>query len=117
MTVGVFKKILDGFNDTDRIIIDNGEHEANPSNEVIFAYKVRHPDEKEARPVVILQTRDDFDVPNELEAQMKHFSEENWDEADALSELFGYGFTLDDFKYDETRYEWAKRIAEKYGLV
>lgn len=65
--------------------------------------------EKEPRPVVICQTKNDFDVPNELEAQIEHFKEENWDEADALSQLLEYGFTIEDFKYDESRYNWAKK--------
>jgi len=56
-------------------------------------------------------------VPNELEAQIEHFKEENWDEADALSQLLEYGFTIEDFKYDESRYNWAKTVGKEHGLL
>lgn len=117
MTVGHFKKLLDSFNDDDRLIIDNGEYEANPANEIIFAYKLTVSGEEKPRPVIICQTRNDFDVSNELEAQIERFRDENRDEADALTELIEYGFTVDDFKYDRDRYLWAMETAEKHGLI
>lgn len=117
MTVGHMRKLLESFNDTDRLIIDNGEYEANSENEIIFAYKVKVHGEKEPRPVIICQTKNDFDVPNELEAQIERFKSGNWDEADALAELLEYGFTLDDFKYDRDRYDWAKAVGEEHGLL
>lgn len=117
MTVKNLKKLLENFNDNDRVVIDNGEREANPANEIIFAYKVTLAGEDGPRPVIVCQTRDDFDVPEELEAQIARFMEENWSEGDALAELMDYGFTVEDFKYNEDRYLWAKETAEKYGLV
>lgn len=117
MTVRFLKELLKNFNDDDRLIIDNGEYEANSANEIIFAYKISVYGEKEPRPVVICKTKNDFDVPNELEAQMERFEKENWDEADALSELLEYGFVIDDFKYDESRYNWAKTVGEENGLL
>ncbi len=116
MTIGNLKKILDQFDDNDRLIIDNGEYEANPANEIIFAYKVLDSNGK-PKPVVICQTRDDFDVSNELEAQIERFQKENWDETDALMELMEYGFTVEDFRYDQGRYEWATKIAREHGLI
>lgn len=117
MTVRHLKEILKNFNDNDRLVIDNGEYEANSANEVIFAYKIRVADELTYRPIVICQTKNDFDVSCELEAQIERFKEENWDEADALMELLEYGFVLDDFKYDPDRYNWAKMIGEEHGLI
>ena len=51
-----------------------------------------------------------------LEKALETYMEENWDEADALSDLFDKGYVLDDFKYNEERYEWANRVASEHGL-
>ena len=117
MTVAHLKELLKNFDDNDRIIIDNGNYEATPANEIIYMYKILKGNGKETLPVVICQTRADFDVENELEAAFVHFQEENWEEADALDFLFNLGYTLNDMKYDLDRYEWAKRVAEEHGLV
>ena len=110
MTVKMLKEILLKYNDDDRVILDNGHYEADSQNEVLYAIKLQPGNAKEPLPVVVLQTRDDFDVPEELEASLEYFQKENYGEADALSELFEMGYTLDDFKYDKTRHEWAKQI-------
>lgn len=120
MTVGRLKELLQNFNDTDRLVIDNGEYKATSANEIIFAYKIRTLGEPSARPIVIFQTKNDFDVPNELEEQLTHFKEaygEDYSDAENLSELFELGFVLDDFKYDQDRYNWAKKVAEDNGLL
>lgn len=117
MTVGRLKKLLQNFNDTDRLVIDNGERKATSANEIIFAYKIKMGKESTPRPIVIFQTKNDFDVPNEIEAQIEHFKtsyhDENFSDADILAELFELGFVLDDFKYDQNRYNWAKKVAEE----
>lgn len=56
-------------------------------------------------------------VKAELEKSLDKYSKGNWDEADALDDLFAKGYTLDDFHYDSVRYEWAKTIAEEHGLI
>lgn len=66
---------------------------------------------------VRLEPKAQMDVANELEARIDYYAENNWDEADALEDIFDDDYTLDDFKYDEVRYEWAKRIAEEHGLI
>ena len=38
------------------------------------------------------------------------------DEVEAMEYLAGKGIKLSDFSYDETRYEWAKAIAEGHGI-
>jgi len=53
----------------------------------------------------------------ELEAKLKYFAEQDTDECDAMLELLKAGFTLEDFKYNEERYEWAKRVMNDYGLI
>lgn len=111
MTVRILKEILDGFDDDVRVIIDNGHYNADPRNEIILAFKMLNGNS------VVLQTRDDFDVSNELEATLEHYAKEDMDECDAMMELMEMGFTLDDFRYDDNRYEWAKRVANEYGLI
>lgn len=53
----------------------------------------------------------------DLEAKLKRYEEENWDETDAVMDLFEQGYTVDSFRYDPKRYKWAKRIAETHGLI
>ena len=114
MTVKHLKEILDRFDDDDRIIIDNGEYNPNPVNEILLAFKVK------GCKGVVLQTRGDFDVKSELEARLEAVAQNEYyvdNEADFMIDLFEHGFTVEDFSYDPERYEWAKRVAEEYGLI
>lgn len=52
-----------------------------------------------------------------LTKALERYEKGNWDEADALSDLFAKGYALEDFSYDPVRYEWAKNIAEEHGLI
>ena len=52
-----------------------------------------------------------------IEACFTQYEEEEWEESDALSDFLEKGYTLEDLRYDTHRYEWAKRVAEEYGLV
>lgn len=56
-------------------------------------------------------------VKKSLEREIARYEKGNWDEADALGDLFAKGYTLDDFSYDPVRYEWAENIAEEHGLI
>ena len=117
MTIKHFKELLNGFDDNDRIILDLGDNmKATSENEVIYAFKHRKSSESECAPVVVLQTKADFDVAEELEAALKHYEEENYEEEDALSELLEMGYVLEDFKRID-RYDWATRVAEEHGLI
>ncbi len=117
MTIKHLKELLKGFNDDDRIIIDLGDTmHATAENEVLYAFKHRKSSEPEYAPVVVLQTRADIDVSEELSASLNHYEEEGYAEGDALSELLEIGYTLEDFKSIE-RYDWAKRVADECGLV
>lgn len=118
MTVGKFKELLKGFNDNDRIIIDaDNVFAATPKNEVLYAFKHKSSTDEDWAPVVMLQTRNDIDVTEELEAYIQHCIDDNVDEVDALMDLFEIGYTLEDFKYNNDRYEWACRVAEGHGLA
>ena len=64
-----------------------------------------------------LEPKSQMDVANELEERLKFYEADDWDECDALMELFEDGYTLDDFKYNRKRYVWARIVAEEYGLI
>ncbi len=126
MTIRRLKELLSEFDDDDRIILDRGDTtKATSENEILCAYKVKGNTDKEWAPVVILQTRDDFDVGEELLATMMNASLSWMDpdaeviyEGDLLYLLLETGYVLDDFKLIDTdAYEWALDIAEEYGLV
>ncbi len=115
MTVKHLRSLLADFNDDDRIIIDGCDNfKATRDNEIIYAYKHKKSTDKDYAPVVVLQTRDDFDVKEELEAVLEHRKKLNEDNDKVyLSTLLEMGYKLDDFNYDEARYAWAKRVLEE----
>ncbi len=73
--------------------------------------------DKDYAPVIVLQRRSDFDVQTELEVYLDHCIDENIDEADALADLFEIGYTLNDFSYNESRFDWASKVAKEHGLI
>lgn len=114
MTVKRFKELLNQFDDDDRIIIDNGDYNPDPVNEILLAFKV------DGCKGIVLQTRGDFDISSELEARVEAAAKGEYyvdNEADFMIDLFQHGFTVEDFDYDPERYEWAKRTAKEYGLI
>lgn len=117
MTVRKLKEILAMYDDNDRVIIDSGDiFSANSENEVVVALKCKRSSDKEFPPLLLLQTKQDIDVKSQIEGFFEMCSEENWDEVDSLTELAEYGFTLEDIAYDESRYAWAKQLAETHGI-
>ena len=60
--------------------------------------------------------KDDFYVESELEGMIQDFEDNNMSEQDALAEIMEYGYTAEDFKYNDKRYEWVRRVAKEYGL-
>lgn len=69
------------------------------------------------RNAVRLEPKNQMDVANELEARIRYYELNGYDEVYALDDILKDDYTLDDFEYDKVRYEWAKRIAEEHGLV
>lgn len=117
MTVKMLKEILATCKDTDRVIIDWGNTmKATDDNEIVGVLQHKRLCDDRMAPVVVLQTKSDFDVPTELEAMLNNFLEENADETDAVSELLEIGYSLEDFRAIG-KYEWAKRIASEHGLI
>lgn len=118
MTVKKLREMLNNYNDEDRVIFDIGDTmRAMPENEVLYAFKHKRASDKDYAPVVVLQRRADFDVQTELEAYLNHCIDEDINETDALADLFEMGYTLEDFSYSESRFDWATRVAKEHGLI
>ncbi len=52
-----------------------------------------------------------------LENMFHKFSDEDWDELDAVMYLLENGYTLDDFKYSDDRYLWMEEFMKDHGLL
>lgn len=106
MTVRKLKELLANIPDDERVYLDNGDDTFN-GDEVIDVSFIRNAFGSKHR--VLVRTRDNLDMSAAIEGILKYYSEDNWDENDAFDDLDEYGITLDDFKYDEQRYEYAKQ--------
>lgn len=93
MTVRHLKILLKGFNDDDRIILDNGNYQADCKNEILYAFKLKASNESDYKPVVILQTREDIDVCEELSAYIEHSKANGMTKDDVINELLEIGYT------------------------
>ena len=81
MTVRILKHILSQCDDSDRIILDNGDLEANESNEILYAVTIHRMNSPSHVPVLILQTRDDIDENEEIMSFIAHRrTGEGWSE-------------------------------------
>ncbi len=119
MTVKYLKELLNKFDDNARVVIDGLETDDEVMN--IEAYD----NETIKRSVVLLQSRAEFldtadeeldCLKDELTDALESYEQEGYSECDTLSTLLEIGYKLDDFKHID-RYEWAKRVAEDYGLI
>ena len=114
MTVARLKELLSNVNDNAMIYLDDGSRcFSNDNSEVVCVL----PGALQFENMVVLQTKNDFDVESELEARFEYYSENDWDELDAVMDLFEDGYTVEDFKYNDDRYMWIKEFAESHGLV
>lgn len=94
MTVRMLKKILSKCDDNDRVILDNGDLEANESNEILYAVTINKANSPIHVPVVILQTRDDIDEDEDLRAFIAHYhKDEGWTDEQIKNELLEIGYT------------------------
>ena len=113
MTIKRLKELIEYMPDDARIYLDDGDRMFEGNSEVIFAVQGA----LQYRDKVILQTKNDFDVEEELEARLDYYSSNDWDELDAVMDLLDDGFVIDDFKYNDDRYLWIKEFAEDHGLI
>lgn len=108
MTVRMMKKILEKYNDDDRIIIDfDNRFAATELNEVMYAFKHKRGCDKDFAPIVMLQTRSDYDVKNEITSFIDHYMneyKENFDYNKAFEELKEIGYIPKDFEFDSDLY-------------
>jgi len=113
MTIKKLKKIINEFDDDDRIVITGKKGEISLDNEILFLEKMIPFDGEGPSKLIIAQTRNEVDIPTELEARIDYYQEENWKEIDTIEDLFDIGFRLDDFKYNTSRYETMKTKLER----
>ena len=57
------------------------------------------------------------EIEAKLEARLNYAAETQLDELDFVLELLEEGYTLDDFKYSDDRYQWMKQFMEEHGLL
>ena len=70
---------------------------------------------KSPQKMCVLQTKDDFDVKEELDAMCQWAIENDYDEQSFWMEFDERGYVAYDFE-DEDRIEWAERNLKDYGL-
>ena len=84
----------------------------------LFALALANPYHKELSNVVWIESKDDIDMGNELEARFENASKSQMDELDFFMDLLETGFTLDDIKkYLPEKYEYSKNFMEEHGLI
>lgn len=84
----------------------------------LFALALEKPYHKELSNVVWIESKDDIDMENELDARFENASESQMDELDFFVDLLETGFTLDDIKeYLPEKYEYSKNFMKEHGLI
>lgn len=111
MTLGEFKKQTKDM--PDEMIITNLSPQLfkNNCNMVMFLSHDR--DMK----YLAVNCKSDMDVDNEIEARIQWAMENQADELDFFIKILEDGYTLEDFKYDDNRYIYAKEFMESHGLI
>lgn len=112
MTIGKLKELIKNIPDNKRLYLDDGMS-LFEGNEVVALFEGANGYDDR----VVIQSKLDFDIGEEIEAMLERYAEDDWDETDALMDMMEIGYSLEDFKYNNNRYEWAKRIAEEHGLI
>ena len=111
MTIKKLKELIKNLPDNMRVYADDGSKGMFSDNSefLILAYTENKND------MCVLQTRNDFNTNEELEAMCNYFAEENYEEQDFWIDFYETGYHWWDFD-DEERREWAKEQLENYGL-
>ena len=65
---------------------------------------------------VLMKTAEELYRAERIEAQIARYTEESWEEIDAVEDLLSK-WTLDDLTYSHDRYSWFKEFAESHGLI
>lgn len=98
MTIGMLKELIENVPDDYRVILDNGKCEADDLNEVVFAFTYKRHGKIKDPKVLVLQTKDDVDVKEEIESTYKYYKDENPQKPsrEIFAELLAQGFNKDD---------------------
>ena len=111
MTIKYLKELIKNLPDDMRVCADDGDHGMFEGNSE-FLTLVYTP----KRDKCVLQTKNDFDLENELEAMLEFASENDIDEQDFWTTFSETGYKYTDFE-DEEEQNWAKEQLENYGLI
>ena len=113
MTIKKLKEIIKDLPDDMRVYADDGINSIFDDNsEFVDLFTIKN-NEK----VAILQTKKDFDVAAELEAQLNYAAdiENEVDEQDFWTDFSEWGYSVSDFANNDQR-EYARTQLENYGL-
>lgn len=110
MTIKMLKDVIKNLPDDMRIYADDGERMFVGNSEFLTA-----PRNKEKN-MLVLQTRDDFDVAEELNAWLQYAEKHNVDEQDFWMEFYEHGYAPEDFGTPD-KIAWAKEQMKNYGLI
>lgn len=99
MTVGMLKELIKNVPDDFRVILDNGKCDVDDHNEVISGFTY-HRHGKVIQPeVLVLQTKDDIDIKNEIEATIAYYKDTTeLTDKEIIAKLTEQGFTADDYR-------------------
>lgn len=118
MTIRHLKELIKDLPDDMRVYADNGGHGIMTGSEFLCGFGVSNNKAKDDviyEHRFVLQTREDFDVAEELEAWCEYAAENNIDEQDFWTEFAERGFVPADFN-DLERENWAADNLRNYGL-
>lgn len=112
MTIRHLKEIIKDLPDDMRVYADNGGKGMFSGSEFLCGFGATH--DGECR--FILQTEEDFNVAEELEAWCEYAGENDIDEQDFWTEFVEHGYKPEDFD-DADRTQWAYENLKNYGLI
>ena len=112
MTIRKLKELIENMPDEARIYLDDGRSFFEGNSEVVCLVR----GEWGYKDKVILQTKNDIDLEEELDARLDYYRENDWDEYDSLLNLSDMGYTLEDFKYDNDIYNWVKEMSKDHSF-
>lgn len=112
MTIRKLKELIKDLPDDMRICADDGSMGMFSDNNEYLTLVTK----KGNTEMCVLQTRDDFETAEELDAWCEWASENNVDEQDFWIEFAERGYVPADF-YDEEKEAWADKNLRHYGIV
>ena len=110
MTIRMLKELIKDLPDDMRVYADDGSYGMFSDNNE-FLTTPHHNN------MLVLQTRNDFDVADELAAWLDHVANEcDTSEQDFWIEFYERGYVPEDFGIPD-KISWARKQMENYGLI